>query len=197
VNYLAHAYLSFNQPTILVGNIISDFIKGKKQFDYPDDIRQGILLHRAIDSFTDEHAATREAKMIFKPHYRLYSGPFTDIAYDYFLANDEQQFTENSLYSFSQDTYNILDRYEPVFPASFKQAYPYMKKHNWLFNYRYMTGIEKSFAGIARRALYITESETAFTLFKNNQKALQQCYDDFFPALKQFTRDTLLSLQHK
>jgi acyl carrier protein phosphodiesterase len=177
--------------------MISDFIKGKKQFDYPDDIRQGIQLHRAIDSFTDEHAATREAKKIFQPHYRLYSAPFTDIAYDYFLANDRQLFTEDSLYSFSQETYSILDKYESVFPSSFRQAYPYMKKHNWLFNYRLPTGIEKSFAGIARRALYITESETAFTLFKDNHKTLQQCYDDFFPALKRFTWETLQSLQNK
>lgn len=35
MNYLAHAYLSFNDPEILVGNLISDFVKGKKKFDYP------------------------------------------------------------------------------------------------------------------------------------------------------------------
>jgi hypothetical protein len=29
MNYLAHAYLSFNEPDILVGNLISDFVKGK------------------------------------------------------------------------------------------------------------------------------------------------------------------------
>ena len=197
MNYLAHAYLSFNQPAILAGNIISDFIKGKKQFDYPDDIRQGIILHRAIDTFTDEHAATREAKKIFMPHYRLYSGPFTDLAFDYFLANDNRQFTESSLYSFSQETYSILDKYLAVFPSSFVQVYPHMKKYNWLFNYRFPEGIEKSFAGIARRAKYITESETAFALFKENYKTLQQCYDDLFPALKQFTFETLNSFQFK
>jgi acyl carrier protein phosphodiesterase len=35
MNYLAHAYLSFNDPEILVGNMISDFVKGKKKFDFP------------------------------------------------------------------------------------------------------------------------------------------------------------------
>jgi hypothetical protein len=29
MNYLGHAYLSFNHQDILVGNMISDFIKGK------------------------------------------------------------------------------------------------------------------------------------------------------------------------
>ena len=30
MNFLAHAYLSFSQPEILVGNMISDFVKASK-----------------------------------------------------------------------------------------------------------------------------------------------------------------------
>jgi acyl carrier protein phosphodiesterase len=29
MNYLAHAVLSFQQPDILTGNMISDFVKGR------------------------------------------------------------------------------------------------------------------------------------------------------------------------
>ena len=46
MNYLAHAYLSFDDAEILTGNIISDFVKGKKKFDYPSRIQAGIKLHR-------------------------------------------------------------------------------------------------------------------------------------------------------
>ena len=88
MNYLAHAYLSFNKPDILAGNMISDYIKGKKQFDYPLPVQKGIKLHRAIDNFTDTHAATQELKSFFRPQYRLYSGAFADVVYDHFLAND-------------------------------------------------------------------------------------------------------------
>ena len=72
MNYLAHAYLSFNKPEILIGNLISDFVKGKKKFDYSTGIQKGIALHRAIDQFTDDHAITQSAKLFFKPAYRLY-----------------------------------------------------------------------------------------------------------------------------
>ena len=41
MNYLAHAFLSFNQPDILAGNILSDFIKGKKKFDYSPGVQRG------------------------------------------------------------------------------------------------------------------------------------------------------------
>jgi len=66
MNYLAHAYLSFNEPEILIGNLISDFVKGKKKFSYSPGIQNGIAIHRAIDQFTDDHAATHAAKLFFK-----------------------------------------------------------------------------------------------------------------------------------
>jgi acyl carrier protein phosphodiesterase len=94
MNYLAHAYLSFEITDITVGNMISDFVKGKQKFDYPFAIQQGITLHRAIDSFTDSHAVTREAKSFFRDPYRLYAGPLVDVAYDHFLANDPLRFPE-------------------------------------------------------------------------------------------------------
>ena len=48
-----------NDPDILPGNKISDFIKGKKQFDYPEKIQAGIKLHGAIDEFTERHPAKK------------------------------------------------------------------------------------------------------------------------------------------
>ncbi len=65
MNYLAHAYLSFNQPEIFLGNMISDFVKGKTKFGYPPGIQNGIALHRAIDEFTDAHPATKKAAAFF------------------------------------------------------------------------------------------------------------------------------------
>jgi acyl carrier protein phosphodiesterase len=194
LNYLAHAYLSFNQPPILAGNLFSDFVKGKQANQYPDDVRKGILLHRAIDSYTDEHPATREAKNIFKPHYRLYSSAFIDVTYDHFLANDWEQFTDDSLSAFSQEVYISLDKYLDICPEPFRQMFPYMKHHNWLYNYRNREGIERSFAGVVHRAAYLTDSETAFKLFEENYHKLQQYYADFFPALHQFARKTLQNM---
>src|SRR4051812_28673904 len=88
MNYLAHAYLSFNDPEILVGNMVSDFVKGKVKLSFSGKILTGINLHRAIDGFTDTHPATRKAMEFFRPSYRLYSGPIMDVLYDHFLAND-------------------------------------------------------------------------------------------------------------
>lgn len=187
MNYLAHAYLSFNNPSLLVGNMISDYIKGKKQFDYPSAIQKGIKLHRQIDTFTDTHEATKALKSFFRPQYRLYSGAFADVVYDHFLANDTGEFkNEEALNNFALNSYKTLDAYVDLFPPPFAKMFPYMKTHNWLYNYRYTWAIEKSLAGVAHRAVYLNESSIAFNIFNKNYTNMQDCYNAFFPDLKKF-----------
>ncbi len=186
MNFLAHAFLSFGNKEILLGNMISDFVKGKKKNDYPERISRGISLHRSIDRFTDDHAATKRAKEVFRPHYRLYSGAFIDVVYDHFLALDAGEFTESSLYSFSQQVYLDLEGYSPLWPGQFSQLFPYMKQQNWLFNYRTKEGTRKSIAGLVRRAAYMNDSETAYQLFLEHYQLLEECYRHFWADIKPF-----------
>jgi|SRR5690606_23219603 acyl carrier protein phosphodiesterase len=184
MNYLAHAFLSFRHPQILVGNMISDFVKGKKKEDYPGLIKKGIMLHRAIDNFTDSHEATLLAKQFFRPHYRLYSGAFVDVVYDHFLANDNNEFNSDRLMEFSQQSYAVLDQHNAYLPGGFSHMLPYMKKQNWLYNYRYRWGIQNSFGGLVHRAAYLTESKKAFDVFEDHYNELRECYNAFFPDVK-------------
>ncbi len=187
MNYLAHAYLSFNDPGILAGNMISDFIKGKKKFDYPEIIQKGMMLHRAVDEFTDYHPVTQQAKQFFKADYRLYAGAFVDVLYDHFLANDKKEFANDAdLNTFCQQTYGSLQTNVALLPQNFQQILPYMQSQNWLYNYQYKQGIEKSFGGLVKRAAYLSESAIAFKIFNQHYDALQICYNEFFPLLKQF-----------
>ena len=186
MNYLAHAYLSFNDPEILVGNMISDFVKGKKKFDFPPGIQDGIALHRSIDTFTDAHEATRKAKEIFRPHYRLYAGAIVDVLFDHFLAADENEFTGSALPDFSQHVYLTIDNYAQWLPEPFARMFPYMKEHDWLYNYRTRWGTAKSLGGLVRRAAYMTESETAFRLFEEHYQPLAFFYRQFWNELKPY-----------
>jgi acyl carrier protein phosphodiesterase len=198
MNYLAHAYLSFNEPEILAGNMISDFVKGKKKFDYSLTIQQGIALHRAIDQFTDFHPVTQEAKSYFKKDYRLYSGAFVDVVFDHFLANDKNEFSnDKELDSFCQSTYHNLQNNSSVFPEKFLQMLPYMKKQNWLFHYGSREGIEKSFGGLVRRAVYLSESAIAFSIFNNYYQELEKCYQLFFPEIKKFSAQYVSELNNQ
>jgi len=193
MNYLAHAHLSFNNENVLVGNMISDFVKGKKKFDYPVNIQKGISMHRLIDEFTDQHEATKHAKQFLKPAVGLYAGAFIDVVYDHFLANDTNEFiNDEALKKFAASTYRQLEKHTNIFPEKFKLLFPYMQSQDWLFNYRSLWGTEKSFGGVARRAIYLNNATAAFHAFEANYTALSECYHNFFPDVKKFC---LLHLQ--
>ena len=195
MNYLAHAHLSFGLPQILIGNMISDFVKGKKQYDFSPMIQKGIRLHRSIDSFTDAHPVTKEMKEVFKPAYGLYAGAFTDIVYDYFLANDSNEFTtDQELELFSNNSYFQIEKSLAELPPGFQQIFPFMKQYNWLYNYRLQQGIQKSFAGLVKRAKYMEDPDTAYRIFTENLQQLNLHYAEFFPLLKIHANHTLAQL---
>ncbi len=186
MNYLAHAYFSFRDPGILVGNMISDFVKGKKQFEYPLQIQKGIRLHRAIDTFTDRHEATRRAKEYIRPAAGLYAGAFVDVVYDHFLAKRQDLFTNQGLAGFSAWVYQTLYDHTRLLPEKFSRMLPYMQKQDWLFHYQYPDGIQKSFGGLVRRAAYLNDAEPAYGLFTKHYEALQECFTLFFPDIQDF-----------
>jgi acyl carrier protein phosphodiesterase len=194
MNFLAHAFLSFNDNGILAGNMISDFVKGKKKFDLPLEIQKGIALHRAIDTYTDEHLANRELKLIFKPHYGLYSSPIMDVVFDHFLATDDDIFDNDTLLAFSLEVYSRLEQYHDNFPLPFARMFPYMRSQNWLYHYRFPEGVKTSLGGLARRAAYLGEVDTAFSLFEEHYKTIRAGYKEFFPDLKSMAHDTYLEL---
>lgn len=197
MNYLAHAHLSFGDTDILVGNMISDYVKGRKKFDLPEGIQNGITLHRLIDEFTDHHPATAAAKQFFRPFYRLYSGAVVDVIYDHFLANDKNEFTPKSLSIFTKSVYATLQANFSVLPESFQKILPHMQLYDWLFNYIHMWGIERSLAGLVRRSKYLTDHMPAFTIFNDSYEELQQCYYRFFKDVKAFAATQLSTLQHQ
>jgi acyl carrier protein phosphodiesterase len=194
MNYLGHAYLSFDSRHILVGNMISDFVKGKEQFVFSGKVQQGIMLHRQIDQFTDTHPAIKKAMEIFRPHYRLYSAPIMDILLDHFLANDENLFDDHSLKEFTKRTYQNLEEYSVSLPARFLHVFMYMKTEDWLYGYKYPEGMRKSLQGLVRRASFTKESDTAYRLFLEHHSYLNECYHDFFPDVKQFAKQKLEDL---
>jgi acyl carrier protein phosphodiesterase len=63
-----------------------------------------------------------------------------------------------------------------------------MSAEDWLFHYRYTSGMQKSLRGLIRRAAYLSESDTAYQLFLDNYNALEGYYHEFFPDVKQFAK---------
>jgi acyl carrier protein phosphodiesterase len=88
LNYLAHILLSGDDRALQVGNFIGDFVKGSRFDEYPSGIRDGILLHRQIDSFTDAHPAFKSTVEVLRPAFGRYSGILADMYYENFVGNN-------------------------------------------------------------------------------------------------------------
>jgi acyl carrier protein phosphodiesterase len=178
----------------MVGNMISDFVKGKQRFVFSGNVQKGIELHRNIDEYTDKHPATKKAMEIFRPAYRLYSGPIMDVLYDHFLANDKEEFSDASLKAFSQNVYRNLEAHTAELPQKFLVAFSYMRTYDWLYNYRHTAGIQRSLEGMVRRATYLSESNTAYNLFLEHYVSLEEYYKEFFKDVKQFAKQRFETL---
>ncbi|MDR3058503.1 MAG: ACP phosphodiesterase [Prevotella sp.] len=191
MNFLAHAYLSFGNPDILVGNMIADQVKGRQIETYPEAIQHGIHIHRKIDAFTDSHPVTLETMSIFRASAGKYAGAFLDVSYDHFLAIDNQNEPEEGWEPFAQKCYSQIELYAELLPSKFCTMFMYMKKEDWLYNYRYNWLIEKSFERLKNRANYLDDNAPVFSDFENHYREIQESYNTFFPELKAYIKDII------
>lgn len=178
MNFLGHAWLSFEDPQVLLGNMIGDHVKGKKALSrFPPGVARGILLHRRIDQFVDHHPASKRVKMIFRPDFGLYAGALIDVLFDHFLANDPACFHSlASLKSFSQKTYGLLNEQRAWFPPLFAQYFDRMVEDDWLSGYRRLDGVQRALRGLSYRAKYIPDTAMAYSLFIRHYHELNQAY---------------------
>lgn len=86
MNFLFHIHLSGDDPDILTGNLMGDFVKGRVGDEYPPRLRSGIALHRRIDTFAQGHPLFRQSRERIDPLYGLWRGVLVDLFYDHFLA---------------------------------------------------------------------------------------------------------------
>lgn len=191
MNYLAHAWLSKQDEELLIGNMIGDYVKGKQFNDYPSQVAKGIIMHRHIDTFTDEHEINKQAKTYLRSAAGLYAGAFLDIIYDHFLAINPAYFTTGSLWKFADDVYTIIDNYKLPLPPRFYNAYSYMKRDNWLYGYGFTEGVFNSFKGIAYRVKDRVNAQQIFNSFTQNYEALRASFNSFFPQLESFIQSEM------
>ncbi len=170
----------------MIGNFIADFVKGNKKDNYPDGIRKGIELHRAIDDYTDHHQITEDSKARLRPKYRKYSGVIVDLYYDHFLARYFDHYSQIPLREFTQRTYAILIDNQDILPDKVKEFLPFMIERNWLFNYATIDGIGRTLSGLSKRVSFenkmdesVEDLQTDYAIYKNE-------FHRFFPQLITF-----------
>lgn len=184
MNYLSHAYLSLGNTDLLIGNLMGDFVKGNSYKSYNRSIQQGILLHRFIDTFTDKHELVFKAINLLKPSFRLSAGVFVDIFFDHFLANSFYIGGDLSLDIFTKNIYSLIENNKSVLGEEMYIFFTHMKNHNWLYNYKYIEGIEKTIHGMCKRYPRLGDAEIAMQLFSTYYYQFEDIFYIYFPILE-------------
>lgn len=185
MNFLSHLYLSGNSDAILIGNFIGDFVKGKQMDVYPKEIRKGIILHREIDFFTDNHPIVSKSKDRLREKQGHYAGVVLDIFYDHFLATDWARYSPVPLKDFAQSVYGKLKKNKALLPSKARFMLPYMIKDNWLVDYSKIAGIDRACKGMAQRTKFESNMGSAVQLLQEYYTELQGEFALFFPILEQ------------
>jgi len=183
MNYLAHIFLSGIDEDILIGNFIGDYVKGRDYDNYSAQIRKGILLHRRIDYFTDNHQIVHQSMNYFAPRYRKYAGVIIDILYDHFLAVNWEKFSPQPLDNFKENLFDILKKYHPILPERVQFFIPSFITGDWIGVYSTVDGIISVLYRMSMRTSLPAESEFAREIFHKYYIQLQSEFLTFFPDI--------------
>ena len=194
MNYLAHIYLSNEIPLIKLGNFLGDFIKGNRYKNYPEEIQKGVLLHRQIDHFTDNHTVFRKSKRRLHERYGHYDGIIIDIIYDHFLSKNWEEHSAIPLEDYAQDFYDLMHENFDMLPSKAQKILPVFSEQNWLLSYPTLDGIQKVFDGMNRRTKGLSQMNLAVGDLKENYSELEDDFNEFFAELKVFSLEVLEEL---
>ncbi len=188
MNHTAHCFLSFSNSDLLLGNFIGDFVKGRTWEKYPVPVQHGILLHRSIDSFTDNHDATHQSVARIRPFAGRYAPPVMDILYDHLLCKSWNTVTEVDFDAFADWTYANLEKRKAEMPEKLQRRLPHMLAGRFLHGYQTREGLEWVMQQFERRLLGKIDTAALLGYFFDNLEHFSMDFKVFFPDLQEMVR---------
>lgn len=195
MNFLAHIYLSENDNMITLGNFIADGIRGNKYKMYAQEIQNGILLHRQIDTYTDAHPTVRQSTKRLHKNYGHYSGVIVDILYDHFLAKNWSKYSDIPLEDFIDDFYKLLTANYDILPLSIQKMMPNLINNNWLLHYKSISGIARVLEGMNTRTKNRSKMNLAINELEEFYNEFEAEFTSFFDELIRFSKQKLTEIQ--
>lgn len=151
MNFLAHAWLSGDNPMVMAANVTGDAFKGLVSEKFPLHFRAGLQLHRHIDRYTDTHLELKKASVLLKPYYGRYSGVALDVWLDHILASEFRLHHKHELRHFTNEVYHILNAHREFLNEEANGVARFMIEHDWLYQYASKNYIENVMARMATR----------------------------------------------
>ena len=198
MNFLAHSLISLeidekeNKKT-LYANFAGDFYKGLVEtIELPDELKEGIVLHRIIDKISDRNENFLNELLTEK--FGIFKGIVSDMYIDHFLSkNFDSLFNDNLNNIENKILYNIKIS-EKFFPDNFKRTFQWFKSEKVMSSYQNINFLERAFYGISQRVrkgeilkLSIIELQKNYNLFE--EKAIKEFFYVKSESIKMFNKN--------
>lgn len=179
-----------------LGGFIADFVKGNKKESYPDHVWKGIVLHRKIDEFTDNHPAVREAVNLLRPAFGRYSAIILDMYFDHILAQNFSKYTNHkSLWAFSvKFSINAILAYT-ILPERIKRFIVHFAFTNRLYKYRKTSGLYDSLMIMSVYKVKNLKPELCIDFFNKHQTEIIFLFETFYKELSYFVLKEIQELK--
>lgn len=192
MNFLFHMLLSGADDQILVGNFMGDFVKGPLLDRFPERIRQGITLHRRIDSFASRDEWFQCSRRRLDPHYGLYRGVLVDLFYDHFLVREWGSWSDEPFERYLARTRAVIegqraelpDRLQKLVPIIFEELLP---------SYGQLSGIGTALERMSRRVTRTNPLAGGEAELLRHYADLQADFHGFMPPVRSFAADFISS----
>lgn len=184
MNFLAHIYLSGNDEKKEIGNFIADSVRGKQYLEFPKEVQYGILLHREIDTYTDNHPIWRRSKKLIVPAYNHYAAVIIDMYYDHFLAKNWSLYHPLPLASFADEFYKRLQLNFALLPPKVQNFLPIMMEENWLTCYETIEGLGYILHQMDRRTKGVSKMSKSTEELIQYYAVLERDFTQFFKELE-------------
>jgi len=192
MNYLAHTYLSGDNDNIKVGNFLGDWVKGSDYLKYPEDIKTGIMMHRNIDAFIDQHSIMHLSASRFRSRYARYSGVIIDILYDHYLANSWKDFCVVPLRDYVNKLHNVMLNNFEILPPKLQNFLPGFMNERWIERYATIDGIRDVLETMSKRTSLPNETEFAISVIEAFYADFRHEFFDFFGQIIEFVEAKFL-----
>jgi len=190
MNFLFHLHLSGDDPDLLTGNFMGDFVKGRLGEGYPPRIVEGIRLHRRIDSFANHNPLFRRSYGRIAPQYGLWRGVLVDLFYDHFLSVGWGEWADEPLATYLGRVRLMIDARRKWLPERLQSLLPVIFEE-LLPSYCEVAGIGVALKRMSYRVKRDNPLAGGELELIRNYAELREDFRCFVPAAREFVADFL------
>jgi acyl carrier protein phosphodiesterase len=188
VNFLFHMLLSGADDRILVGNFMGDFVKGPLADRFPPRIRQGVALHRRIDSFASRNELFQRSRLRLDARYGLYRGVLVDLFYDHFLVREWSDWSQEPYERYLIRTRAVIEAYLVDLPERMQPLVPYIFDE-MLPSYGEVSGIGRALERMSRRIVRANPLAGGEAELERHYDSMLADFRGFVPQVRSFASE--------